>query len=121
MESFKAILSSFLFPTILAIFTSNFSFSDYEKPFFIMFFALGGLLILLAMVLSHGVEDGPRRTTVVSRLTLGAVIYVFSVLMYCLYKFYLAESNQVVALYSSVVHFILGAAVLTMLWGNLFK
>nr|CDM80725.1 unnamed protein product [Triticum aestivum] len=124
MESFKAILSdsiSFLFPTMVAVFASNFSFGEYEKCLLILLCALGGLLILLAMVLSHGVDDGQGRTVVVSHLTLGAVIYVFGMLVYCLYKFFPEGSGQVMALYGGVAHFVFGAVVLTVLWATLFK
>nr|CDM80713.1 unnamed protein product [Triticum aestivum] len=124
MESFKAILSdsiSFLFPTMVAVFASNFSFGEYEKCLLILLCALRGLLILLAMVLSHGVDDGQGRTVVVSHLTLGAVIYVFGMLVYCLYKFFPEGSGQVMALYGGVAHFVFGAVVLTVLWVTLFK
>nr|XP_040259188.1 translation initiation factor IF-2 isoform X2 [Aegilops tauschii subsp. strangulata] len=124
MESFKAILSdsiSFLFPTMVAVFASNFSFGEYEKCLLILLCALGGLLILLAMVLSHGVDDGQGRTVVVSHLTLGAVIYIFGMLVYCLYKFFPEGSGQVMALYGGVAHFVFGAVVLTILWATSFK
>ena len=124
MESFRAILSdsiSFLFPAMLAIFTSSFDFDDYEKPILIMVFSMGALLILLNMILAHGVEDGVGRTNVVSFLTLLTVIYVFGVFEYFLYKFFPAGEYQITALHCMGAHFIFGVFVITWLWGCSFK
>lgn len=86
-----------------------------------MVLSMGGFLVLLNMVISHGVEAGPGRTAVVSFLTLLTVIYVFGMSEYFLYKFFPTGDYQVTALHCIGVHFIFGVLVLGWLWAYSFK